>query len=254
MRKHVSPRLLAHSEGEIAALTASMRQLGVGSQGGAGSLAIFHQLLSENRLQESKSTKNFFGMTWCKAVREAASRFFPKHSAAAWKPRNLSHVEQEGPARERVAAQQASGSLPWIGVDDPTDEQRPQADHAARQQEAANFQIGVPEKLTRTNNPLHVLQNNEGLADKKGNCKFGKKCACKHTEMAWSEPEKWNTPVIVAKTLDVTQAAKKITSLKLIAMRDLLHGVSVTPVKKGEYKVRMILSRSSDCLVSQNDL
>ena len=35
----------ALSEGEIAALTAAMRQLGVGTQGGAEALAIFHQLI-----------------------------------------------------------------------------------------------------------------------------------------------------------------------------------------------------------------
>ena len=41
--------------------------------------------------------KNFFGMIEWKAVREAASRFSPKHTAAAtWKHRSLSHVEQEG--------------------------------------------------------------------------------------------------------------------------------------------------------------
>ena len=30
------------------------------------------------------------------AVREAASRFLPKHTAAVWKRRNVSFVEQEG--------------------------------------------------------------------------------------------------------------------------------------------------------------
>ena len=44
LRKYVSRRLLALSDGEIAALTTTMRQLGVGSQGGAEALAIFHQL------------------------------------------------------------------------------------------------------------------------------------------------------------------------------------------------------------------
>ena len=37
--------VLALGEGEIAALTTAMRQLGVGSQGGAEALAIFHQLI-----------------------------------------------------------------------------------------------------------------------------------------------------------------------------------------------------------------
>ena len=45
VRKYVSRRLLALSEGEIAALTTAMRQLGVGSQGGGEVLAIFHQLI-----------------------------------------------------------------------------------------------------------------------------------------------------------------------------------------------------------------
>ena len=44
MRKSVSRRRLALSGGEIAALTAAMRQLGVRSQGRAEVLAIFHQL------------------------------------------------------------------------------------------------------------------------------------------------------------------------------------------------------------------
>ena len=41
---HPIGRLLALSEGEIAALTTSMRQIGVGTPGGAEALAIFHQL------------------------------------------------------------------------------------------------------------------------------------------------------------------------------------------------------------------
>ena len=45
LRKYVSRRLLARSEGEIAALTTSMRQIGVGTTGGTEALAIFHRLL-----------------------------------------------------------------------------------------------------------------------------------------------------------------------------------------------------------------
>ena len=45
LRKYVSRQLLALSEGEIAALTVAMRQLGVGSRGGPKTLAIFHQLI-----------------------------------------------------------------------------------------------------------------------------------------------------------------------------------------------------------------
>ena len=50
--------------------------------------------------------------------------------------------------RERTGAQHAAGSLPWIGVDDPSELQRLQADHAAGVHETANFQLGGPEKLT----------------------------------------------------------------------------------------------------------
>ena len=42
-KKCVSRRLLALSEGEIAAFMTATRQVGVGSQGGAWILAIFHQ-------------------------------------------------------------------------------------------------------------------------------------------------------------------------------------------------------------------
>ena len=60
---------------------------------------------------------------------------------------------------------QAAGSLSWIGVDDPSELQRLQADHAARMQEPANFQLGGPEKLTSAHDPQHALQKNGGLAD-----------------------------------------------------------------------------------------
>ena len=45
LQKYVSRRLLALSEGGIAARTTSMRQIGVGTPGGAEALATFHQLL-----------------------------------------------------------------------------------------------------------------------------------------------------------------------------------------------------------------
>ena len=96
----------ALSEGEIAAFTTSLRQIGVGTPGGAEALAIFHQLLYDEWMTGSLSgplarikvdEKNCFGMIEWKAVRETASRLLSKHTAAAaWKHRNLSHVEQEG--------------------------------------------------------------------------------------------------------------------------------------------------------------
>ena len=53
-------------------------------------------------------------------------------------------------ARGRLAAWQAAGTLPWTG-------ERLQADHAARVQGSANFQLGGPEKLTGAHDPRHVL-------------------------------------------------------------------------------------------------
>ena len=97
------------------------------------------------------------------AVREAAARFLPKHTAAAaWKHRNVSHVKQEGlppmpkdrgaeqgdvdgplecslalgmvaaEARGSIAARQAAGTLPWIGVNHSAEEQRLQAEWARK--------------------------------------------------------------------------------------------------------------------------
>ena len=205
LRKYVSRRLLALSEREIAALTTSMRQIGVGTPGGAGGLAIFHQLLYDEWMTGSLSgplarikvdEKNCFGIIEWQAVREAASRFHPKHTQqqhgnietclmlnkkgsrqCRW-IEVQSKDDVDGPlecslafglvaaeTRRRVAAQQAAGSLPWIGVDDPPEEQRLQADHANRVQESANFQLGGPEKLTGADDPQHALQKNGGLAD-----------------------------------------------------------------------------------------
>ena len=82
--------------------------------------------------------KHCIAMIEWNAVREAASRFLLKHTAAAWKHRKLSYVEQEGllpmpkdrgaeqgdvdgslecsPARGMVAAE-TRGTLPWIGCE-----------------------------------------------------------------------------------------------------------------------------------------
>ena len=85
-----------------------MRQIGVGTPGGAEplALAIFHQLLCDEWMTGSLreplartkvDERNCFGMIEWQAVREAAALFLPKHRAAAsWKHRNVSHVEQEG--------------------------------------------------------------------------------------------------------------------------------------------------------------
>ena len=68
-------------------------------------------------------------------------------------------------ARGGIAARQAAGILPWIGVINYAEEQRLQADHAARLQESANVQLGGPEKHTGAHDPRHMLQKSGGLAD-----------------------------------------------------------------------------------------
>ena len=80
-----------------AALTTSMRLIGVGTPGGAEALAIFHQLLHDEWMTGSLreplartkvDEKNCFGMTEWKAVRDAASRFLPEaHSRTPSGPR-----------------------------------------------------------------------------------------------------------------------------------------------------------------------
>ena len=65
----------------------------------------------------------------------------------------------------RMAAEQAAGRLPWIGVADDAELQQSRADHATRLQESANVQHGGPEKRTGAHDPRHALQKNGGLAD-----------------------------------------------------------------------------------------
>ena len=93
--KGVSRWLLALSEGEIAPLTTSMRQIGVGTPGGAEALASFIR---------------------CRARRRRS----PVECSLA-----LGMVAAETPVR--IPAKQAASSLPWIGVDDPSEQQRLQA-------------------------------------------------------------------------------------------------------------------------------
>ena len=80
----------ALSEGEIATLTAAVRQLGVGSQGGAEALAIFNELIFggwasgplDMPLARIKvDNRNCFGLTEWGAVRNSESSFSSKKHA-----------------------------------------------------------------------------------------------------------------------------------------------------------------------------
>ena len=68
-------------------------------------------------------------------------------------------------------------------------------------------------------------------------CKLGRKCAFKHTDKAGGEVKKRNNSVVVAKTLDLSQEEKKITSLNFMAKEDLLHGMSAIPEKSHLQKI-----------------
>ena len=124
LRKYVSRRLLALGEGDIAALMTAMRQLGVGSRGGAEALVIFHQPICDEWASGSLNTplarnkvdeQNCFGMIEWNAARKAAGHFLPKHAAAAeWKHRTLSNVEQQGlppMPKDRCADQGAARTI-----------------------------------------------------------------------------------------------------------------------------------------------
>ena len=130
------------------------------------------------------------------ASRNSASCLFPKHAAVAgWKHRALSFVEQEevqpmpkdrgpgqgdvnGPqecslaletvaaeARLRIAEQQAAGTLPRIGAQDPVDAERRQDEQRSRMHRIHNFQLGGPDQFIGADDPRHALQENGGLAD-----------------------------------------------------------------------------------------
>eukprot|EP00973_Karenia_brevis_P038909 5371814-Karenia_brevis.AAC.1 len=134
---------------------ASMRQFGVGIQGGAEAIAFFAQAVDDlwhagaltRPLAKIKiDEKNCFGMLTWPAVRAAAQEQLPKHAAAAcWKHRQTSTVEQHGvddvpkdrgaeqgdvdgpleaglaigtaarASRRHVHLQQREGSLEWAG-------------------------------------------------------------------------------------------------------------------------------------------
>ena len=142
---------------KFAALTTAMRQIGVRSQGGAEALAIFHQLLYDEWVAGSLNEP----LETCLMLNKKGSRQCPRivvqsKEMLMFQECSLALGMVAAEAHGRVAAQQASGSLPWIGVDDPSDLQRLQAEHAARLQETAIFQLGGPEQLAGANNPRHL--------------------------------------------------------------------------------------------------
>ena len=81
------------------------RQIGVGKEGGAEALAIFHQILAN--LKEKGKLKvlcrvkvdqnNCFGLIEYSSVRDEARRTLPRHyAAAAWKHSQDSYINLQG--------------------------------------------------------------------------------------------------------------------------------------------------------------
>ena len=122
--------LLALSDGEIAALTTSMRQIGVGTPGGAEALAIFHQLLYDEWLTGSLSgplanikvdEQNCFGMIeWSGArggvavspTQQRDSRRLPRSNQ---QPKEYLRCAQCGPDPAARKASSDQGLLQHMG-------------------------------------------------------------------------------------------------------------------------------------------
>ena len=153
LRRLTSKRLLTLQRADNGRLMHAMRQIGVGTPGGAEALAIIHQCLHEawsagelpRALARIKiDERNCYGRLEWPAIRAATLQSAPRHFAATcWKHAAASHVEQEGVApttkdrgaeqgdvdgsvecsvtlggvaadtRSAVHAKQRNGELPW---------------------------------------------------------------------------------------------------------------------------------------------
>ncbi len=153
LRRWVSRRNLALNKADIEKVTVAMRQLGVGTAGGAEALALFQQVVyelwKEGRLERPLARvkideTNCFGRLEWPAIRRAVYEALPRHfPVICWKHAAVSHVKQrdvgpmpkdqgaeqgdvDGPlecsltlgevsssARAEVHGQQRRGELPW---------------------------------------------------------------------------------------------------------------------------------------------
>ena len=106
LRRWLTRRHLLLNKGDTERVMGAMRQLGVGTPGGAEALAIFQQVLHElwagGRLEMPLARikideKNCFGRLEWPAVRKAARDAMPRHFAVTcWKHQAVSGVEQAG--------------------------------------------------------------------------------------------------------------------------------------------------------------
>ena len=108
LRRLTSKRLLVLHKADSGRLMQAMRQIGVGTLGGAEALAILHQLLHDIWAEEELpgpvarikiDERNCFGSLEWQAIRAATYEALPRHYAATcWKHAERSSVEQRGVA------------------------------------------------------------------------------------------------------------------------------------------------------------
>ncbi len=118
LRRWVSRRNLALNKADIEKVTVAMRQLGVGTAGGAEALALFQQVVyelwKEGRLERPLARvkideTNCFGRLEWPAIRRAVHEALPRHfPVTCWKHAAVSHVEQRdvGPMPKDQGAEQ----------------------------------------------------------------------------------------------------------------------------------------------------
>ena len=178
LRKYVSRRLLALGDGEIAVLMPAMRQLGASPPGGAESLAIFHQLIFDERLTGSiadplaRVSVDEIGGLQCERQQLICSPNTLQRPG--WKHRQLLHVEHDaiepvpedrgaeqgdvdeplqcslalGPvaaeARLSTTEQQFQGTLPQVGAGLADHIQQLRTDLFAKTEGLRTFSVGGP--------------------------------------------------------------------------------------------------------------
>ena len=169
-------RLVAPTEGEITALTTAMRQLGVGSQGGAEALAISHQFIFDEWTPgipdtplariKLKWTKKSFGMIEWLVVRNLS---FVEQGGIHPMPKErcAEQGDVDGPsdrslALETVAAEAAGSRNPLLEWRARPSRRRKTSRQHSRMQRIRSFQLGCLEKSIAGDDLRHALQENGG--------------------------------------------------------------------------------------------
>ena len=174
----------ALSEREIATLRTTMRQVGVGSQGGPGALAIFHELMFDEWMSESLGTplariksrrKYCFGVECNEELltqtrsnsRMEASRSLLCGSRRSRTNTNRSRSRKKGyidgpwecslalgvvaaEARSHVAGHLTAGIVPGVGASSIEEMRRTQDKYQSTMHLLQHFQPGEPRKAHRS--------------------------------------------------------------------------------------------------------